>query len=259
MTTARKAFEKSIMDRVASNKANHSLGEAARRFMIESTRPKYSYNFGWLGRPVIQYPQDLVALQEIIWRVKPDLIIETGIAHGGSLIFSASMLALIDLAEKNENFPKNKVEPSRLVIGIDIDIREHNLIAIKSHPFSDYIHMIEGSSVDNTVFRNVKKIAKKYKKVLVILDSNHTHEHVLSELKLFSDLVTLGSYCVVFDTIIECFDADMYPDRPWGPGNSPLSAVRTFLKSSDKFCVDDFVDGKLLISVAPSGYLKRVK
>jgi cephalosporin hydroxylase len=219
----------------------------------------YSYNFNWLGRPIIQLPQDIVALQELIWRVKPDLIIETGIAHGGSLILSASMLTLLDYCDAIERGamldPKT---PRRRVLGLDIDIRAHNRAAIESHPISNRIDMIEGSSIDPIIIAQVQDIASGYERVLVCLDSNHTHEHVLSELEAYAPLVSPGSYCVVFDTLIEDMPAGVFSDRPWGPGDNPKTAVWEYLKTHPEFEIDKRINHKLLISVAPDGYLKRV-
>jgi len=210
---------------------------------------KYSYHFSWLGRPIIQYPQDVMAMQEIIWEVKPDLIIETGIAHGGSLIFSASMLALLEIS--------GWIKKGR-VLGIDIDIREHNRIEIEKHPFSNKIKMIQGSSIDEEVVSQVHGIVKDYKNILVVLDSNHTHKHVLAELNAYAPLVSKGSYCIVFDTIIEDLPGDMFLDRPWSKGNNPKTAVREYLKGHSEFEIDKAIQDKLLITVAPDGYLRRV-
>jgi len=220
---------------------------------------KYSYHFEFLGRPIIQYPQDIVAMQELVWQVKPDLIIETGIAHGGSLVMSASMLALLDLCDGIES--GSTIDPKkskRKVLGIDIDIRPHNLTAIQDHPMASRIQMIQGSSIDPEVIAKAHKIAASYTRVLVCLDSNHTHAHVLAELHAYAPLVSVGSYCVVFDTIIEDLQAEMFPDRPWEPGNSPKTAVYEFLKTNRQFVIDANVQDKLLITVAPDGYLKRV-
>jgi len=240
--------------------ADHkNLNLAAQRFVAESILPQYSYNFQWLGRPIIQYPQDIVAMEEIIWRVRPDLIIETGIAHGGSLIFSASMLALLDICDAIEQ--KKSIDPSkssRKVLAVDIDIRAHNREAIEAHPMVSRIQMIQGSSIAPDIVDQVKKIAADYRTVLVCLDSNHTHEHVLAELKAYGPLVTKGSYCVVFDTIVEDLPRELFPDRPWGPGDNPKTAVLEFLKSHPEFQIDKSIDHKLLISVAPDGFLKRV-
>jgi cephalosporin hydroxylase len=219
---------------------------------------KYSYHFEWQGRPIIQYPQDIVAMQELIWLVKPDLIIETGIAHGGSLIFSASMLALLDMYDAIEAGEQLDPKKSRRkVLGIDIDIRAHNRVAIEAHPMSSRIQMIQGSSIAPEIIMQVKQVAKNYQRVFVCLDSNHTHDHVLAELEAYAFLTSVGSYCVVFDTIIEDMPADMFPDRPWHPGNSPKTAVWEYLKNHSEFEIDKSIHEKLLITVAPDGYLKR--
>ena len=215
-------------------------------FVTKTAKYKYSYNFTWLGRPIIQFPQDIVALQEIIWNIKPDLVIETGIAHGGSLILSASILELIG--------------GNGHVLGIDIEIREHNRVEIEKHPMAKRITMIEGSSIDKNTVDKVHEFAKGKEKILVILDSNHTHEHVLEELKAYSDLVTKGSYLIVFDTVVEDFPEGYdWGIRSWGKGNNPKTAVWEFLKTHKEFEIDTTVHNKLLITVAPDGYLKRVK
>lgn len=252
-------FQKEVHDRVAINAENIVLVKAAESFVVESTMPKYSYNFSWLGRPIIQYPQDMVAMQELIWQVKPDLIIETGIAHGGSLILSASVLALLDMCdaiESGESF--NPKESSRKVLGIDIDIRTHNRKAVEEHPMASRIQMIQGSSISSEVVEQVQQVAANYQRILVCLDSNHTHDHVLAELEAYAPLVSPGSYCVVFDTIIEDMPADMFPDRPWEPGNNPKTAVWEYLKNHPEFEIDKSIQHKLLITVAPDGYLRRV-
>ena len=238
-------FRQECLERIKANEKNDPLISAAKAFVKESTLPKYSYNFSWLGRPIIQCPQDIVAMQEIIWQVKPDLLIETGIAHGGSLIFYASMLELLG--------------DNRQVLGIDIDIREHNRVEIEKHPMYRRIDMIEGSSIDEKIAEKVYDFAKARERVMIVLDSMHTHEHVLKELELYSPLVTKDSYLVVFDTVIEDMPKDFFPDRPWGKGNNPKTAVWDFLKTSDRFVVDKEIENKLLITVAPDGYLKCVK
>jgi cephalosporin hydroxylase len=240
------------------NEHNRSLVYAAHQFMVESTLPKYSYNFSALGRPIIQYPQDIVAMQELIWQVKPDLIIETGIAHGGSLVLSASMLALLDMCEAIERGASlDPRESYRKVLGIDIDIRPHNRVAIEAHPMASRIQMIPGSSVAPEVIEQVRQMAKDYQRILVCLDSNHTHNHVLAELQAYAPLTSVDSYCVVFDTIVEDMPADMFLDRPWGPGNNPKTAVWEYLKTHPEFDVDKTIQHKLLITVAPDGYLMR--
>ncbi|MFY9237396.1 MAG: cephalosporin hydroxylase family protein [Roseovarius sp.] len=221
---------------------------------------KYSYHFDWQGRPIIQYPQDIMAMQELIWQVRPDLIIETGIAHGGSLIFMAAQLAQLDLCDAIEAGEMlDPAKPKRRVLGIDIDIRAHNRAAIEAHPMSNRIDMIEGSSIAPDIIAQVRAAAAGAGTVLISLDSNHTHAHVLAELEAYADLTSVGSYCVVFDTVVENMPAEMFPDRPWGPGDNPMTAVQAFLDRDDRFEVDWRIDAKLQISVAPGGYLRRVK
>jgi cephalosporin hydroxylase len=242
-------FEREVDERIAANGRDEGLRERADKLMKATVSSRYSYNFSWLGRPIIQYPQDIVAMQEILWTVRPDLIIETGIAHGGSLIFSASMLELNAAC----GGPKNAK-----VLGIDIDIRPHNRAAIEAHPLSRRIEMIQGSSIAPETIALVKDRAK-HCRVLVCLDSNHTHDHVLAELEAYAPLTSVGSYCVVFDTIVEKLPAEFFNDRPWGPGDNPSTATAKYLESHPEFQVDGRIDNKLLISVAPGGYLKRVR
>ncbi len=240
-------------------------------FIISSVEDKYSYNFTWLSRPIIQYPQDIVAVQELIWQVRPDLIIETGIAHGGSLIMSASLLSLLDYCDAvKAGETLDPRTPRRRVLGVDIDIRAHNRAAIEAHPMAHLIDMVQGSSIDPEIVTQVHEVAKGYERVLVCLDSNHTHEHVLAELEAYAPLTSKDSYCVAFDTVIEDLPDDMFPNRPWGKGNNPKTAVWEYLrrlkdegrKAADghqlEFEIDKAIENKLLITVAPDGYLKRV-
>ena len=252
-------FQRERENRLSAYKQDAEFSTLSMRWLESSMRKKYVYNFDWLGRPVIQYPQDIAALQELIWQVKPDLIIETGIAHGGSLIFSASMLALLDYCDAVEK--GTMLDPSvadRKVLGLDIDIRAHNRKAIESHPMASRIEMIEGSSISPDIIEQVHAKAAKHSRILVCLDSNHTHDHVLGELEAYAMLVTPGSYCVVFDTFVEDMPSDMFPDRPWSPGNNPKTAVREYLKTHPEFAVDRNIQNKLQITVAPEGYLKKV-
>ncbi|OUU51923.1 MAG: cephalosporin hydroxylase [Pelagibacteraceae bacterium TMED65] len=242
------------------SKYSARLKELANQFFIESVKSNYSYNFKWLSRPIIQYPQDVVGVQEIIWDVKPDIIIETGIAHGGSLIFSASMLALLDYCEAIEH---NKLldpnKPNRRVIGVDIDIRKHNRDALDQHPLRNRLDLIEGSSIQTEIINRVKELAENEKKIMVFLDSNHTHEHVLAELQAYAPLVAKDSYCIAFDTVIEDLPDELCNEKPWGVGNNPKTAVEEFLKSNSDFIVDKTIEDKALITVAPNGFLKRIK
>jgi cephalosporin hydroxylase len=226
-------------------KADVDVQALSRIWLREITPYKYAYNFTWMGRPLIQFPQDMIAMQEIIWKVKPDLIIETGIAHGGSLIFYSSMLELIGGEGQ--------------ILGIDVDIRQHNRVEIEKHPMFKRITMIEGSSIDNQIVKQVYDFVQGKSRVLVVLDSNHTHDHVLKELELYSPLVTKDSYLVVFDTVVEDMPEDFFSDRPWGKGNNPKTAVWEFLKTNKRFEIDKNMEAKLLITVAPDGYLKCVE
>ena len=216
-----------------------------RDWFLASCEHRYSYNFAWMGRPIIQLPQDILAMQQIIWQVKPDLIVETGIAHGGSLVFYAAMLELL--------------HGDGVAVGIDIEIRPHNRTAIEQHPMAKRIRMIEGSSTDEAIVGHVRELAEGKQRVLVALDSNHTHDHVRRELETYSPLVTKGSYLVVFDTVVDDMPDHFFSDRPWGKGNSPKTAVLDFLQSTDRFAIDHEIEDKLAITVAPSGYLKCVK
>lgn len=254
----KKLIDPDIKPNIKSLSSDKDLQALSRIWIREITPHRWTYNFRWLGRPAIQFPNDTWALQEIIWKIKPDLIIETGIAHGGSLIFSASMLALLDICEAIKT--KKILKPSeskRKVLGIDIDIRNHNRKAIESHPLSSRIEMIQGSSINKSIIKKVRQYAKNYKKIMVCLDSNHTHDHVLAELKAYAPLVQKGSYCVVYDTIIEDMPKEFFHNRSWGPGNSPKTAVQKFVKKNPNFTIEKTIDYKLLISVAPSGFLRR--
>ena len=226
--------------------------QAASNFLHESIKDRYSYNFSWLTRPIIQYPQDIVAFQEIVSSVKPDLIIETGIAHGGSLVLSASLLCLLDVLEGLD--PRKS---PRKVVGVDIDIRPHNRKALDDHPLRFKMELIEGSAIDPAIINQVRSHAVGVEKILVALDSNHTHEHVLAELNAYADLASVGSYCIVFDTVIEDLPTGSFSDRPWDVGNNPKTAVHEWLKQHPEFEIDKEIDNKLLISVAPDGYLRR--
>ena len=250
-------LEPDFAQRMASDE---SLQKDAINLFNRACEYRYSYNFSWMGRPIIQFPQDMAAMQEIIWEVKPDLIIETGIAHGGSLIMNASLLAMLDYCdaiEKSELLDPKK--PKRRVLGIDIDIREHNRLAIEAHPMSNRIDMIQGSSIAPEIISQVKSYAKDYNRILISLDSNHTHDHVLAELKAYAPLTSKESYCVVFDTVVEDMPKVLFGDRPWGPGDNPKTAVWEYLKTHSEFEIDKSIQNKLLITVAPDGYLKRVR
>lgn len=221
------------------------LAAISQQWLLAATQTKYVYNFTWLGRPIFQVGPDLLAMQELIWRIRPRVIVETGIARGGSLVFYASMLELCG----GDGF----------VLGVDIDIREHNRVEIEAHPMAKRIQMIQGSAIDEDIVAQVKATVGDRGPVLVVLDSNHTHEHVLRELELYSPLVGKDSYIVVFDTAVEDLPPELFNDRPWGPGNNPKTAVWEFLKQNDRFAIDKELENKLAITVAPDGYLRCVK
>lgn len=253
-------FEREVAARLADVAGNDDLRAATANFMERSIAARYSYNWFWMGRPIIQYPQDICAMQELVWKVRPDVIVETGIAHGGSLILSASLLAMLDLCDATEaGTMVDPSKPRRRVVGVDIDIRPHNLAAIEAHPMAKRITMIQGSSVDPGIVARVRDSVGDAKTVLVCLDSNHTHDHVLRELEAYAPMVTVGSYCVVFDTIIENLPSDMYVDRPWDVGDNAMTGMKEWLSRDTGFVVDREMDAKLQISVAPNGYLRRVR
>ena len=238
-------FFAEVAANIETLKSDTDLQALSRIWLRLAVAQRYPYNFTWLGRPIIQFPTDILALQELIWRIKPDVIVETGIAHGGSVVFSASMLALLGGDGR--------------VIGIDIDIRKHNRDEIEGHLMSKRIMLMEGSSTSESIVEDVKRHVRDGERVLVILDSNHTHDHVLRELELYSPLVRKGSYVVVLDTIIEDLSSDASPDRPWKKGDNPKTAVWEFLRTNDRFRIDRDLEAKLLITGAPDGYLECIK
>jgi cephalosporin hydroxylase len=237
-------FSSEVKTNIDRLMADGDVQARARAWLTELTRQRYVYNFTWLGRPVIQLPQDLLAIQEVIWTVRPDLIVETGVAHGGSLVHSASLLELLG--------------GDGLVVGVDVDIRAHNRREIEAHPLARRIRLLEGSSTDEGVVAQVRALARGRRAVLVMLDSDHTHAHVLRELELYAPLVTRGSYLIVFDTVIEDLPEELFPGRAWGKGNNPKTAVWQFLKSTDRFEIDARIPGKLLFTCAPDGFLRCI-
>jgi len=236
------AQRQAIIERLAGATNLHAM---ANEFSQALGKMGYGYQFDWCGLPIIQIPQDIVALQELIWSIQPGAIVETGIARGGSLAFSASMLELLG--------------GDRIVIGVDIDIREPNRKAIEAHPMAGRIQLIQGSSIDPATVAQVQETLAGRGPVLVLLDSHHTHDHVLEELRLYAPLVGEGSYIVVFDTIIEDLPADYFANRDWGPGNSPKSAVHAFMKETDRFEIDTALDRKLVLTANPDGFLRCIK
>ena len=265
-----KDFKSFVKNNIRSIGEDKDFLELSNIWNQSAIRHNYALNFTWMDRPIIQEPQDVYAMQELIWKCKPDLIIETGIAHGGSLIMSASMLALLDYCDAVEsNMILDPKVSKRKVVGIDIDIREHNRSAIESHPMAHKIEMIEGSSISPDIINQVKKIAEDYERILVFLDSNHTHDHVLAELEAYAPLTSIGSYCVVWDTGVEDLPEEFCNDRPWGKGNNPKTAVWKYLDilkeegrtakdgAELKLVIDKDIEHKIAITAAPDGFLKR--
>ena len=256
--TPAEQFAAQRQERLTAYAQDTGFKDLSRQWLQESMSKMYVYNFDWMGRPVIQYPQDIMAIQELVWRVRPDLIVETGIAHGGSLILSASMLAMLDLCDAIETGATlNPRQSKRKVIGIDIDIREHNRVAIEAHPMASRIEMIQGSSVAKEVVSQVHMAAQGFNTVMVFLDSMHTHDHVLGELDAYGPLVTSGSYCVVFDTFVDDMPPQFFADRPWDVGNNPKTAVHQWLRGQPDFSIDAQMQARLMVTVAPEGFLRR--
>jgi cephalosporin hydroxylase len=253
------SFNEEILNDLEKMKQDPEMLSLSIQWLKKANQYRYSYHFNFLGRPIIQYPQDMIAVQEIIWTVKPDLIIETGIAHGGSLILSAASLALLDLNEAvQQGKTLDPLRSKRLVIGVDVDIREINRKEIENHFLFSRIKLVEGSSTDPKIISKIEQLSKPFKTVMVLLDSNHTKDHVLNELIAYTPLVSRNSYCIVFDTVIEDLSGVDWVNRSWGLGNNPKIAVDEFLKINSDFEIDKNIQNKLQITVAPDGYLKRI-
>jgi cephalosporin hydroxylase len=251
-------FEAERQQRINQQGADQALRALSSEWLETTMRQQYVYNFEWLGRPIIQYPQDMVAVQELIWKVRPDVVVETGIAHGGSLILSASILAMLDLCDATQNGELlDPRQPKRKVIGVDIDIRAHNRDAIEAHPLANRIEMIQGSSIAPETVQQVRNAIPGGAKVMVFLDSMHTHDHVVGELDAYGVLTSPGSYCVVFDSFVEDMPPKFFADRPWDVGNNPRTAIRQWLPAHADFEVDTALENKLLVTVAPGGFLRR--
>lgn len=260
MTSPIQQFENEVQANIERLASDVALPQETLGWMLRvGLTGAYTYNFKWLGRPIIQYPQDIQAMQEIIWATRPDVIIETGIAHGGSLVMSASMLALLDYCDaQTRKVPLQPGQSGRRVIGVDIDIRAHNREAIEAHPLGHLITMVQGSSIAPDTINQVRVLCGGASRVLVCLDSNHTHDHVLAELNAYAPMATEGSYCVVFDTVVEDMPPQLCAGRPWHPGNSPKTAVHEWLKSHPEFEIDHALEKKLQITVARDGFLRKL-
>jgi cephalosporin hydroxylase len=236
-------FERNNHAQIDAMAADQTLETLTRQWFDRSIHHGYSYHFRWMGLPIIQYPQDMIAMQELIWRIRPDVIVECGVARGGSIVYYASLLQLLGRGGR--------------VIGIDIDIREPNRAALAAHPMAPHFQLVQGSSIAPEIVAQVRAMIRPGETVLVVLDSNHTHDHVLAELEAYAPLVKAGSYVVVFDTVIELIEGS-FDNRPWGHGNNALTAARAFLAANPRFEVDPQIHDKLQITVAPFGYLRCI-
>jgi cephalosporin hydroxylase len=244
MNKINKFFKERVLD-IKKMNSDKSFRELTMKWIKKSIKYKYVYNFTWMGIPIIKYPNDMIVMQEIFWEVKPDLVIETGIAHGGSIIYSASLLKMMGIKQFK-------------VIGIDIDIRKHNLKEINKNPMRKYIKMFEGSSVDEKITKKIFTYAKKFKKILIILDSNHTHDHVSRELEIYSKLVSKGSYIILPDTYIGYLPNNTFPNRPWTKNDNPMTALQAFLKKNKNFKIDKYKSSKSMITEAMNGFVKKL-
>ena len=232
-----KSAHEMSLDKELQSKAMEVLAEADRHRWIHQTT--------WMGEPLLNLPQDMFALQEIIWRTRPEFIIEVGVAWGGGMLFEAAQLEILG---------------GQKVIGIDIFIPPDLRQRLSSHgKLSERLVLIEGDSTSSDTLSQLKELLGGSKKILVILDSNHTHEHVLNELRTYAPLVGNGQYLICGDTIVEYMPPQDHVSRPWGPGNNPATAVKEFLSETDRFVVDDKIDQRLLLSCHPGGYLQAVK
>jgi cephalosporin hydroxylase len=240
----REELEKSKRETATAAAKDDRLRKTALDFIVDSDKHGYGYQWTWLGLPMIQMPQDMIVTQEIIWQTKPDVIIETGIAWGGSVVLYASLLELVGKGE---------------VVGIDLNLYDHVADQIMSYPFSKRIHLYKGSSTEPTIARKALSHVKPGQSVMVLLDSNHTHAHVLDELRIYAPHVTKGQYLVVSDTIVEDIPRQEHRTRPWGPGDNPKTALRAYLGETDRFEVDPYVNGKLLLTYSPEGYCRCIK
>lgn len=242
-TDDRAEFEAMKLQTAAEMATDAELNRRALDVSIDADRYSYSYQWTWLGLPIIQMPPDIVATQEIIWSCRPQLVIETGVARGGSAILSASILEILGEGR---------------VVAVDIDVRAHNRAAIEEHPLAHRIDLVQGSSVDPDVVAQVAALAAGLDRVMVILDSNHTHEHVLAELEAYAPMVTEGQFLIVADTAIEHIPVQDHRPRPWAPGNSPASALDDYVARHPRFEADPHVNAKLLMTSSPGGYLRCV-
>lgn len=241
----REDLEKQKRENAGAQRQDEGLARIAHDFVVKSDQYGYGYQWTWCGLPVIQMPQDIVVTQEIIWACKPDVIIETGIAWGGSIALYASLLQLIG---------KGKV------VGVDLNLMNHVADQIMGLPFaSGRVHLYKGSSVDPDIVSRIRAHVSPGQSVMVLLDSNHTHEHVFEELKIYAPLVTKGQFLIVSDTIVEEIPVQEHRPRPWGPGNNPKTALRAYLRDHPEFEVDSYINAKALLTYSPDAYCRKVR
>lgn len=244
MTDDRDEFQTQSRSKALAMGADPEIQRLDRELTIVSDEHDYSYMWNWLGLPIIQMPADIVVTQEIIWQNRPQVIIETGVARGGSVVLHASMLQLIGEGQ---------------VVAVDIDIRPHNRAAVEEHPLAYRVTLIEGSSVEADVLDQLEAAIGDAERVMVVLDSNHTHEHVLAEIELYTRFVTPGQFMIVADTLVEDLPYQEHRPRPWGPGDNPKTAVDQYLKENPGvYEVDEVVNSKLLLTSSRGGYLRKL-
>jgi len=224
---------------------DRDLRRQALDVLVRADHYRWIHQTNWLGEPTLNLPQDMFALQEIIFNTRPKFILELGVAWGGSLLFYATLMEALGGGR---------------IIGVDIYLPDDLKARLGSHGrLSERLTLIDGSSIEAETLARVKSIVGNCREVMVVLDSYHTHEHVLKELRLYSPLVGKGHYLVCGDTVVEDIPEQAHRSRPWGPGNNPKTALRQFLQENDRFVVDDYVDMKLLLSCSPGGYLKALQ
>ena len=241
----RKEFQASIIRQSLALGQDDAVFRQSTELVTELDRYDYTYLWSWMGVPIIQMPADIMATQEVVWTTKPDVIIETGVARGGSVLFMASLLEMIG---------KGKV------IGVDIDIRAHNRETIQAHPMSKRVEMIEGGSADDDTLEKVRALIPEGASVMVVLDSDHSRDHVLAECRAYAPLITPGCYLVVADTLVGHVSEENAPKKRskiWFKGNEPLSALNDFIFENSDFEVDEVLNGKLVLSSSPGGYVRR--
>lgn len=241
---SRSEFEDARKQWAENMHQDQSLRNKALDVFIEADRHNWIHQTNWLGEPSLQTPEDLITFQEIIFRTRPDFLVEVGVAWAGSLLFYATIMESIGHGQ---------------IIGIDIFIPDDLKDRIFSHSISKRIKLIQSSSIEDDSFREISGMIGENKNTMVHLDSDHTEKHVLQELKLYSELVTKGNYLVCGDTIIDFLPEQTHRPREWGKINNPYTALKKFLSSNNRFVVDQSFDMKRLMSNQPGGYLRCIK